>query len=307
MCPSCAPLPREWEESRRGSRALASLSPTRTGWRSREVPGRRAPSTRWEGWGLGSRALVRPFPAHTRRHGRRGGRGGAGNDGQRRTGRRGQGGRGGAGGDGERGGVPLTSREGSEGRVPLFMRTGWRKEGTGRGGGDVERRALMRPPSARMGCRWGRREEARRRQALGAADLCAKWAAAVNAGEALRLEGDEERWKERKGGGEGRRAALDPVAEAKCACHVGVSPPSIPVALPSPPSPFAKEDGPRPHPLRAAPIARRQERGRTSPPLLPSPHPALTTARFAQGTPLPLSPAPSFSLAQKGREWDARR
>ncbi|KAH8979533.1 hypothetical protein EDB86DRAFT_2835866 [Lactarius hatsudake] len=204
---------------------------------------------------------------------------------------------------------PSARNGGGRGRrvaYPFFTRTGWRKEGTGRGGGDVERRALMRPPSARMGCRWGRREEARRRQALGAADLCAKWAAAVNAGEALRLEGDEERWKERKGGGEGRRAALDPVAEAKCACHVGVSPPSIPVALPSPPSPFVKEDGPRPHPLRAAPIARRQERGRTSP-LLPSPHPALTTAHFAQGTPLPLSPAPSFSLARKGRKWDARR
>ncbi|KAH8981519.1 hypothetical protein EDB86DRAFT_2834839 [Lactarius hatsudake] len=70
-------------------------------------------------------------------------------------------------------------------------------QGTGRGGGDVERHALMRPPSARMGCRWGRREEARRWQALGAADLCVKRVAAVNVGEALHLEGDEERWKER--------------------------------------------------------------------------------------------------------------
>ncbi|KAH8978105.1 hypothetical protein EDB86DRAFT_3091037 [Lactarius hatsudake] len=150
----------------------------------------------------------------------------------------------------------------------------------------------MRPPSARMGCRWGRREEARRRQALGAADLCAKWAAAVNAGEALRLEGDEERWKERKGGGEGRRAALDPVAEAKCACHVGVSPPSIPVTLPSPPSPFAKEDGPRPHPLRAAPIARRQ--GHPSP--LPGPFLLISTKGTRMGCPKHL-PFPLFGRA----------
>ncbi|KAH9160487.1 hypothetical protein EDB89DRAFT_1914694 [Lactarius sanguifluus] len=98
-----------------------------------------------------------------------------------RTGRRGQGGRGAAGGDGE-GGVPLTScpsARNGEGRgrrvaCPLFTRTGWREEGTRRGRGDAERRALVRPPSAQMGCKRGRRE-AGRRQALCAADLCAKW------------------------------------------------------------------------------------------------------------------------------------
>ncbi|KAH8991901.1 hypothetical protein EDB86DRAFT_2830638 [Lactarius hatsudake] len=72
MCPLCAPLLRKWEESRQGSRALASLSPTCTGWRGREVLGRHTPSTRWEGWGLGSCALARPAPVRTQQCGRRG-------------------------------------------------------------------------------------------------------------------------------------------------------------------------------------------------------------------------------------------
>ncbi|KAH9058011.1 hypothetical protein EDB83DRAFT_2315972 [Lactarius deliciosus] len=168
-CPLCAPLPREWGGWGRGSLALGGAVEER-------CPGRHAPHPRpFRASGAGV-----PFSREQGSAKRERGRGGG--NAKRRALVRHPSARMDKGGVGGRGS-----------RRPFHVyRAAWLR-GKGRG---QRRRALVRPPSARMRCRRGRREEARRRRALCAADLRAKGAAVVNAGEGgvgLRALFDEER------------------------------------------------------------------------------------------------------------------
>ncbi|KAH9024112.1 hypothetical protein EDB85DRAFT_2182010 [Lactarius pseudohatsudake] len=144
-------------------------------------------------------------------------------------------------------------REGSGGHVPPFHANGVAQRGNGKGQGQRGEACPCAPPFHANRVQTGEKGGPRR-PGSGRGHyvplICLRsgqqWSMREGALACVPFLTRKEERRGRRGKEEG---VLDPVAEATCACHISVCKVYVP-SLPSlSPSPFAKEDGPCPHPL----------------------------------------------------------